>query len=215
MGKRTAERRLARENGAVNLWRDAMREFGFDQRTPIGIVSDKLRDIDRHADAAELEWYRSVLDTQDSPSRWVYNGDVNLEHGGVFMDLSTWEWGYVDAIRVEDLGSACGFTGACLIERCVIHRLDDARDMRKALGSCGWFPRTCRRHPGQTPEQVKATARRVIAEAMLQYGFADCETIEVVQLESDGLMGYDGWAADKRLHNCDLMGYVKAVHLKD
>ena len=215
MGKHTAERRLNRENGAVNLWRAALAELGFAATTPIGLVSDKLRDLDRHEDAAELEWYRDVLALQDSPSRWVYNGDASLEYGGSFIDLSTWQWGYADAIRVVDLDSGCGFTGAVMIERCVIHRLDSPEDIRKALGSCGWFPRTGRRHPGQTPEQVKATTRHVIADAMLSYGFADVECIEIVQMEPDGPMEWESWKVDKRLHNCDLMGYVKAVHLKD
>jgi hypothetical protein len=57
-----------------------------------------------------------------SSSRFVFSGDVNLEHGGEFIDLSTWAYGYCSAVRITDLDSACGFTGAVMIEHLVIDK---------------------------------------------------------------------------------------------
>lgn len=39
---------------------------------------------------------------------WHYNGDVNIEHGGFFYDLSTFEQGYVDVVRVVPCSDAGG-----------------------------------------------------------------------------------------------------------
>ncbi len=155
--------------------------------------------------------------------RWVFNGDVNLEYGGSFIDLSTWDDGYCDAVRITDLDSACGFTGAVLINHIVINGTTDAARIRTALHSCGGCADR-QRPEGFTPAEYKQTLRHEIADALMSYGFTDpndgwdgyrSHHTEVIQCENDGPMTFDGWKADKRLRGNDLAGYVAAVHLRD
>lgn len=142
--------------------------------------------------------------------RWVYCGDVNLVYGGTFVDLSTWDDGYVSAVRVTDLDSACGFTGACLIEHVTINGTRDAKRIRDALRCVGGV-----NGQGMSKEGL----RHLIADALLSYGYYDPDDMpnrdEVVQMEEDGPMSFDGWKANKRLHNTDLRDYVESVHLND
>lgn len=156
--------------------------------------------------------------------RWEYTGDVNLEHGGVFIDMSTWDDGYCSAVRVTDLDSGCGFTGAILIEHVVINGTDDPERIRKALECVGGSPFRGRRSRVVPAEEINQTIRLAIAEALLIYGYYEPDDAwynyqshhsETVQLEHDGPMLYDGWKADKRLRGGDLQGYVEAVHLRE
>ncbi len=155
--------------------------------------------------------------------RWMFNGDVNLEYGGSFIDLSTWQDGYCAAVRVTDLGSGCGFAGAVLIEHVTILGVDDPERIRKALVACGGC--SGRKRPERTtPNEWKQCVRHEIADALLFYGYSDPDDgwdsyrshhTEVVQCENDGPMKFDGWKADKRLRGNDLAGYVRAAHLRD
>lgn len=40
----------------------------------------------------EIEREPAMLNLLET--KWHYCGDVNLEHGGLFVDLSDWQWGY-------------------------------------------------------------------------------------------------------------------------
>jgi hypothetical protein len=146
---------------------------------------------------------------------WHFCGDVNLEYGGTFIDLSTFTDGYCSAVRVTDLDSGCGFTGAVLIEHVVINGTTDRERVRAALRCCGF---NFREWSDRTREQV----RWAIADALCSYGCTDPDgawdgyrggASEVVQLEPDGPMKFDGWKADKRLHNTTLEAYVRSQHL--
>ncbi len=141
-----------------------------------------------------------------------YCGDVNLEYGGSFIDLSTWGDGYCTAVRVTDLDSGCGFTGAVLIEHVVINGTTQSKRLREAMKSCGCSAK------GMTKE----SARHMLAEALMSYGYTDpndswdgysSHHTEVVQCEADGPMKFDGWKADKRIAGTTLEEYVKSVHL--
>ena len=48
---------------------------------------------------------------------WAYSGDVNLEYGGLFVNLDNVRYGYADVVEVTDLDSACGAAGMVLIEK--------------------------------------------------------------------------------------------------
>lgn len=183
--------------------------------------------LENEGDGREaLRQRREARDMQERVcGRWYYSGDGNLEYGGVFIDVSTWNDGYCDAVRVTDLDSGCGFTGAVLIEHITIlvpnpssssmYWADHDRGrMMSALRGCG--PDNCR-------GMSKTTARCVIAEAMMGNGRYDPDDqwdgyrssySETVQCEADGPMAFDGWKAAKRLHNTSLEEYVKSVHLK-
>jgi hypothetical protein len=142
-----------------------------------------------------------------------YSGDVNLERGGSFIDLSTWDDGYCTAVCVTDLDSGCGFTGACLIEHVVINGTDNPERLREAMRSCGCSARG----------MSKEGARLMLADALTSYGYTDPDDswdnhqshhTEIVQMEADGPMVFDGWTADKRLNGTGLREYVESVHLR-
>src|SRR5687768_8454866 len=127
--------------------------------------------------------------------RWVFSGDVNLEYGGSFIDLSTWDDGYCSAVRVTDLDSGCGFTGAVMIEHVVINGTTDPERIRQALESCGGAMFRGRRGRVVPPEQIKQALRHQIADALLSYGYSDPDDAwdgyrthhtEILQLENDG-----------------------------
>lgn len=156
--------------------------------------------------------------------KWHYTGDVNLEHGGTFIDLSTWNDGYCSAVRVTDLDSGCGFAGAVLIEHIVINGTTDLARIRHAMQSCGYGADYHHRPPTISPEDHKRSIRLMIADALMSYGHYDHDDSwdgygdghsETLQLDPSGPMKYDGWRASKRLRGGDLRGYVEAVHLRD
>ena len=144
---------------------------------------------------------------------YLYQGDRNLEYGGSFIDISTFPNGYCTAVRVTDLDSGCGFRGAIMIEHVVINGTTDRQRVRQAIASCGGLARFPNRE----------CVRHWVADCLLNYGFFDPDNswdgyqsfhTEILQLEPDGPMTFDGWRADKRLHNTDLRDYVESVHLR-
>jgi hypothetical protein len=92
-----------------------------------------------------------------------YSGDINLEYGGMFFDLSDWEYGYVSVLEVIDLGGATGFDGAYLVEHKVVY-IDDIKQNKAALKSCGWD-----KIPGRTSDHRKMA----LAEFVCRYGYYD------------------------------------------
>ena len=158
------------------------------------------------------------------PARWLYSGDVNLEHGGVYIDISTWRWGYCAAVRVTDLASARGFDGAVLIERVTINGTDDSERIRRAVASCGDYARVAYQRPLRaSPASIKNALRFMLAEALLLYGHFDPDdgTYDLpasctVQTTADGPMVFDGWRAAERLSPSeDLFTYVVENYLQD
>lgn len=147
--------------------------------------------------------------SDETGEKWLYSGDTNLEYGGVFIDLSEWDYGYCPAVRVTDLDN-CGFRGAVIVEHIVILGIDDRDRIKKALKSCGI---------GKINGLSKQNLRLMIAEALMMYGFFDPDDDgytsinETLQLESDGPMSFDGMKADKRLRGTTLEAYVRSVHL--
>jgi hypothetical protein len=152
---------------------------------------------------------------------WQFAGDGNLEYGGSFIDLDTFNDGYCSAVRVTDLDSACGFRGACLIEHMVINGTTDPTRIREAIRSWGGM-KVGPRPKGMTAEERKTGLRHWIADALLSYGYADPDDswdnyrshyMEVVQMDPEASMKFDGWKANKRLKNTSLEDYVESVHL--
>lgn len=190
---------------------DALEEAGFCDRA----VLDELRSPSPLVEYCG-EIVGRILKTFNPFSRWEYSGDTNLEYGGVFIDVTDWRRGYCSAVRVTDLDSGCGFVGAVMIEHITINGTDDAEIIRRAYASCGW--NLGRERPeSMPPAGWKSFLRYLIAEALMSYWHCDTDDTrtEILQLEPDGPMQFDGWRADKRLHNTDLRAYVESVHLRD
>lgn len=145
--------------------------------------------------------------------KWHYHGNVNVEYGGVFMDLSDWQWGYVNATRVTDLGSGCGARGMVLIEKITINGTDDTRRVREALECCGWTFKDVMACRGSTGK------RMMIAYALMSYGYYDpsdgyhSPSSITLQTEQGAPMKYDGWRAEKFVACSDLKGYIESEWL--
>ena len=146
-----------------------------------------------------------MSDYQSNPN-WRYSGDVNAEYGGIWIR----HYGdYCDAVEIIDLDSGCGFEGAVLIERRSVslpRKLSEAKKrIRSALNSYGWT----------THDLVSfgRGKRYAIWEALISYGYRDTDSVETLQLSSDGPMKFDGWLADRRQTRGDIGGYVMAKYL--
>lgn len=154
-------------------------------------------------------------------TRWEFQGDVNLEYGGSFIDLSTFDDGYCSAVRVTDLDSGCGFDGAVMIEHVVINGTTDSKRIRDALRSFGGLGWANDLRGAVEPSARKAAMRHCIAEALMSYGYTDPDDhwdgqehhTEIIQTQEDGPMSFDGWKADYRITNTTLEAYVESVHL--
>lgn len=141
-----------------------------------------------------------------------YSGDVNIEYGGTFFDLSNWQYGYVSAVRVTDLDSAIGFRGAVHVEKIVINGVDDPERVANALRSCGW-----------TSDDVSPDTdegKHQIADALMCYGYYDPDDNHfepssiTIQCEEDGPMEHDGWKADYRLPDGeDLREHIESKYV--
>ena len=91
-----------------------------------------------------------------------YLGDVNIEYGGAFFDMSDLEYGYVECLRIVDLDSACGLDESVLVERVTII-MDDPKATAAALAFCG-----------QDLDSVDPEYRDLVrAECLLSYGHYD------------------------------------------
>lgn len=149
--------------------------------------------------------------------RWQYIGDVNLVHGGTYYDFSTWQWGYVDAVEVTDLDSAAGFDGAVMIEHISINIERPIEQLQSALNCCGAQfiePNGDINDNGTIIQKNSRRWRCIIAYACQSYGYKDTDLTEILQLERDGAMAFDGWKADKKLRsNASLERYVRKNHL--
>lgn len=140
----------------------------------------------------------------------MYIGDVNLKYGGAFFDMSTFKEGYVDCVQVVDLDSACGFSGAVMIQHLTI-LIKTGKDLEKALQCIGFdkLPRKNR--------------KMIIVDACLAYGYFEPDYswdrmsnyMEIVQCDSDGPKEFDRWTADYVApEKFDLEKYVKEKHIR-
>ena len=148
-----------------------------------------------------------------SDKDWLYSGDVNAKYGGIWIR----HYGdYCDAWRIVDLDSACGFDGAVLIENCTASIYgarnwkairESVKRIKSALSCYGYTYADIRELP-------RAQRHAVIWDAMINYGYGDVNSIEILQLDADYPMQCrDGWKADRRQTGGDIGGYVMAKYL--
>jgi len=142
--------------------------------------------------------------------KWQYMGSVDVQHGGAYFAMETYDDGYVDCVRITDLDSACGFDGAVMVEH-VIVLVGDAEQTKQAMRCCGLSE-------DELSQYDKESRRMAIVNALLYYGYYDPNNgrghnSEIIQTEDDGPIEFDSWKAEKRVSSDDLEGYVKAKHL--
>jgi uncharacterized protein (TIGR02996 family) len=187
---------MTQSNAAVQAMRQAVKRDPLD-RTVRLVLADALEE------AGRLEAARKQRSIAKRLERWTYSGDVNLEEGGVFFDLSTFKDGYVDAVRVEPV-EIRGLSGAFWISRVVVNGTDDPERIAHAIRHCGH----------EEFEMCGEEYRQgCIVDALLSYGDYEVDNTESVQTEDDEPMECDGWRAEKRISNTSLEEYVVSAFL--
>lgn len=121
-----------------------------------------------------------------------YIGDVNIEYGGTWYDMSTFNRGYVDAVRVTDLDSATGFDGAIMVEDVTVSGTLDKKRVKEALATCGMDVHSDAWHKMSTEGK-----RVMIADSLLWYGYCDTEPAQVLQPDRTQPDKFDGWQAER------------------
>ncbi|KKN79092.1 hypothetical protein LCGC14_0342800 [marine sediment metagenome] len=138
----------------------------------------------------------------------LYNGDCNIEYGGSYIDLSSWEDEYCECVQVTDLDSGCGADGMVMIEHVVI-LLYKGR-WKSALDCCGLTT-------SDLLSMDSDARKHCLADCLLSCGHFDpeiCIPAEIIQAE-DYPMECEGFTATKRISKGDLRGYIEAVHVTD
>ena len=143
---------------------------------------------------------------------WNYRGDVNISNGGMFIRIDEREK-YAEVVRITDLDSACGFTGAVMIEHLTAFDFSNPKKLENVSNSCG------------IPLTYSAVMNdfESIVEGFIEYGYFDKDEswdnyrepyIEIVQTIQGEPKVFDGWIATKTVLEDNLKGYIESVHLK-
>jgi hypothetical protein len=145
--------------------------------------------------------------------RWHYTGDINLEHGGTFINFSDLKYGYANVVEVTDLDSAIGFSGAILIEeRTVI--TDHKERWPSALSTIGasLLPNGDIDDNGRPIRKDSLAWRMCLVYALSAYGHYDTDRSETLQPDPDGPLSFDSWKAT-RIRSNGLRAYVRREFL--
>jgi len=143
-----------------------------------------------------------------------YVGDINLEYGGMYIDLDGFNDGYADVIRITDLDSAMVWKGAILIESLTTDCSNDNK-IKDSLKCCGLSDTKC--------DKRTKTGKLMIVESLIHYGHYDSNSIdyispqkEILILTDDAEIEFDDWKADRRLSQTgfdSLESYIEAKWL--
>lgn len=148
------------------------------------------------------------VDYHSNPD-WLYSGDVNAQYGGIWIKH---EGDYASFVRITDLDSACGFTGAVMIERGSTGLY--ARNLRENIARVKSAMECCGLEVSQLASMPRNAARAHIWDALISYGISDIEdeNTEILQLEPGEPMSFESWTA-ARVQGGDIGGYVMAKYL--
>lgn len=123
---------------------------------------------------------------------WHYVGDVSIEHGGTWFNLSTWDHGYIPFLRVEDINDYA--EGAVALTQGTIYGTDDREVMADAL-TMAYAPREVQvrlrlldyyQAPALRAGAAAAWDMLVVAEALSAVESVDDRTEIFYQLWEDG-----------------------------
>lgn len=170
-------------------------------------------------------------------TRWHYSGDVNIEHGGMFYNLSTFGEGYVSVVRCQPCTDAGGPDNCFWVEQLTANVCNTdmpfagvgdtvrARRAHRALHSHGGggAERNTQRIEealitcgwdlllDEWDKLTVARCRHAIVEACVGYGLYDQESSEMVSLGKPKTSYREGeWYPDKVLRaNASLRNYVR------
>ena len=142
-------------------------------------------------------------------ARWHYQGDVNPENGGFWYRLDNWGFDYADYVRITPCNDAGGPDNQFWIETGSIHSMDKPERVAQALAACGF--------PDQYETATKIQKRHMLACALLEYGFADvdaCETVQIGKQAEHCGAGFDPISPDTVLRGgSDITRYVRRTYM--
>lgn len=148
------------------------------------------------------------VDYHSNPD-WLYCGDGSAEHGGIWVKH---EGDYASFVEITDLDSACGFTGAVMIEKGSTGLYgqglrDNIKRIKQALDCYGVSV-------ADLGVMKREERHACIWRALAAYGIKDIEEheTEILQLEPGEEMEFESWTAS-RVQLGDIGGYVMAKHL--
>lgn len=130
-------------------------------------------------------------------ARIVYQGDVNLENGGVFFKLDRKDWdeyGYTSAVRVTPCGDAGAQDNAFWIEELTINKPEGDR-LKECLKCFGWLSQQedgsiIISHSGDVVAKPGTDAHRLaVMDACVGYGYYDVINRETVQIGKEADSG--------------------------
>lgn len=165
---------------------------------------------------------------------WHYRGDKNIEHGGVFYNLDSFEDGWVDVFRLQPCSDAGGpgncywyevlsviihdgwraafwGVGDTTAERRahrVLHNMESAERTESALQTCGWDTRL-----DEWDKLTLAQRKHVIVGACLAYGHYDQTSSTMISVgPPEFTRNREGdWKPEKQLRaNVNLRKWVRA-----
>lgn len=152
--------------------------------------------------------------------RWHYSGDINLEYGGVFIDMSDWTNDYATAIRVQPCSDAGLQDNAWWIEELTIIKPRTEQELKSVLDSCSWTidPEDgsligCGGDVMAAPNTKQFNL--IIAEACVGYGLYDRENSTSIQIGPvDDWHDGETLEVDEKLRgNVSLERYVRRNYL--
>jgi len=117
-----------------------------------------------------------------------YTGDINLQYGGMFLDLEEFKrWGdFCPVLKVTDLDSACGFESAVLIERGSIYIPENVEKRESALSCIGI-------------EKGESYTDLQLIVAFDAYHGIECDSFAgeiILILDKEADSEFEGWKAD-------------------
>jgi hypothetical protein len=142
-------------------------------------------------------------------AKWYYQGDINLEYGGNFMQFDEWKHGYVNCVEITDLDSACGARGMILIEeRTIIVDMPEKHASALSVIGASILPNGDIDDNGRIIKKNTHAWRWCLAYALNAYGLHDMDRSVVVQPDRSEPIDHDGWHAE-RIRSDGLRAYVR------
>lgn len=120
---------------------------------------------------------------------WHYSGDISIENGGTFYDLSNWHsMGYATALRVVPCSDAGGPDNEFWLEELTVNRQYDDK-VRSAIDTIGM-------RFDHYENKSKAQQAHILFDACLSYGFYDQLVSKRIRIGKAEVRTRCGWDHD-------------------
>lgn len=112
--------------------------------------------------------------------RIFYSGDININYGGYFYNLSCWHWGYVDVVRVVPCTDMDGPDNLFYVQKLTVN-LQKGAKLANVIRTCGFDSLNL---------LPKGAARKhALVDCHLSYGTYDVCDSELIQIGKHANIG--------------------------